>query len=148
MLTLALGLATGWTLHSIVVAWRTRPARVRVNEAGHWEFPTDTMAQMLAIPVERRERFLVELPGILRGIWKLKDSYPLATLPGCVWVDDGLGELRPHVVNAPANSGDAFASRPIASGIEARQGGDAKQGSTRSAKARPDAQNQDGASHD
>lgn len=92
---------------------RKAPARMRVDEQGVVSFPIDTLPQMLAIPPERRERFLAELPPILRGIWEMADKYPLVTLSGCVWVDDNLGELHPNVMNAPAGLADAFATRPL-----------------------------------
>ena len=93
--------------------FRKRRPAATMDEEGNWCFPVDTFAQMLDIPVERRERFLAELPNIFRRIWEMRDRFPLGSLPGTVWVDDGLGELRPNVVNAPENAGDAFASRPI-----------------------------------
>lgn len=84
-----------------------------VDESGNWSFPVDTLAQMLAIPAERRDRFLEELPLTLSRIWEMQDRYPLQALPGAVWVDDGLGELRPNIINAPSQAEDDFAARPL-----------------------------------
>jgi hypothetical protein len=117
--TFLYGAAVGWAVTYLLLSWRKRQPAATVDERGCWSFPMDTWAQMLAIPVERRERFLAELPGIFRGVWKMQDNYPLATLPGAVWVDDGLGELRPDIINAPSGAGDAFAARPLASGMSA-----------------------------
>ena len=104
---------------AIDFATRKPIAKIEVNKDGHWCFPIGTWQQMLAIPAERRERFLAELPLSFRRMWEMIDQYPLTTLPGAVWVDDGLGELRPNVVNAPANSGDVFADRPLDPGAPA-----------------------------
>jgi hypothetical protein len=117
--TFLYGAAVGCAVTYLLSSWRKRQPAATVDDRGCWSFPMDTLAQMLAIPVERRERFLAELPDMFRGVWKMQDSYPLATLPGAVWVDDGLGELRPDIINAPANAGDVFAARPLASGMSA-----------------------------
>jgi hypothetical protein len=85
-----------------------------VDENGHYRCPVDTISQMLAIPPERRERFLTELPQMLRRIWALSDRFPVTTLPGAVWVDDGLGEFRPNVIGAPDSLRDEFATTPLA----------------------------------
>lgn len=97
------------------LAWRhNRKALISVNEEGFWEFPMDTLPQMLAIPAERRERFLAELPAMLRRTWEMHDKYPIRTLPGCTWVDDGLGEFRPQIINKPENAaGSDFDARPL-----------------------------------
>lgn len=113
MIGSALLFASGYATAIIVWGLFRKHPRITVDDDGHWSFPVDTLAQMLAIPAERRERFLAELPNTLRHLWAMKDKYPLATLPGAVWVDDGLGELRPNVMNAPAGAGDAFAARKI-----------------------------------
>jgi hypothetical protein len=113
------GVALGFVAYA-AVDWvlsrrKTIPAAT-IDEDGNWSFPVDTFAQMLAIPVERRGRFIAELPLTLQRIWEMQDKYPLATLPGAVWVDDGKGELRPNIKNAPVGSGDDFSDRPLASG--------------------------------
>lgn len=114
MISFIYGTAVGCSLTYLLLSRRKRVPAAQLNESGHWAFPVDTLSQMLAIPVERRGRFLAELPNTLRRIWEMQDSYPLATIPGAVWVDDGLGELRPNIINAPENAGDAFATRPLA----------------------------------
>jgi hypothetical protein len=99
--------------------FRKHAARMTITKDGHSSFPVDTLAQMLAIPAERRERFLAELPATLRRMWELMDRHPLAAMPGAMWVDDGLGEFRPNAVNVPDNyASDDFAARPIADAPE------------------------------
>lgn len=82
---------------------RPRQKAPYITETGAWAFPVDTLAQMLAIPEERRERFVAELPGTLRGIWGLQGKFPFVATGGAVWVDDGLGELRPSILNPIPN---------------------------------------------
>jgi hypothetical protein len=106
------GLVLGISVAPFFRRRETVPAAT-LDEKGNWCFPVDTFEQMLAIPVERRARFLAEFPLVLTRIWEMQDRYPLATLPGSVWVDDGLGELRPNIVNAPAETGEAFAKRSL-----------------------------------
>jgi hypothetical protein len=110
-LAYGLGLATLPVLRWV---FEKKPAIPGVDEDGLYRCPVDTISQMLAIPAERRERFLTELPQSLRRIWALSDRFPVATLPGAVWVDDGLGEFRPNVINAPEALRDEFATTPLA----------------------------------
>lgn len=109
LLIFAGGLLMGATLPSLL----RKRERITVDEEGHWRFPIGTLRQMLAIPPERRERFLAELPDMFRQMWGLLDRFPMSTLPGSVWVDDGLGEFRPEVVNAPESVRGEFAPRPL-----------------------------------
>lgn len=107
------GFGVGATL-IVQMLWSCwRAPRVKVDGDGNWHFPIATLEQILAIPAERRERFLAEFPSSLRHIWALKDKYPLASAPGSTWVDDAKGEFRPVVVNAPRGTEDAFRVRPL-----------------------------------
>jgi hypothetical protein len=111
-------IALGFVAYGVLDFLLTRTKRIPAAELkdGVWSFPVDTFEQMLAIPAERRDRFLAELPNVFRRIWEMQDRYPLATLPGAVWVDDEKGELRPNIVNAPVGSETAFAARPLDEG--------------------------------
>jgi hypothetical protein len=115
MVTLS-GVVLGFIAYG-VLDWalnrRKRIPAATIDDNGNWSFPIDTFDQMLAIPVDRRERFLAELPEAFRRTWEMQDKYPLRAITGSMWTDDGLEELRPHVVNAPANAGSAFATRPL-----------------------------------
>lgn len=113
VLTFAYGAAVGWAFTYLLNRTPRTPAG-SVNDDGHWEFPMDTLGQMLAIPAERRERFISELPAMFRRMWDVMDAYPVSAAPGAKWVDDGAGEFRPNIVNAPADmTGELSAVRPL-----------------------------------
>lgn len=95
------GLALAGYVAGVIVS-RPRTKAPYITDDGSWAFPVDTLSQMLAIPEERRERFLSELPATLRGIWGLQGKFPVVSTGG-FWVDDNLGELRPSILNPIPN---------------------------------------------